>query len=70
MCAQTRPRFVLSSERVLGEWSQKSCYLQGKKIPSTGESEEVCLSYVACPCEKNPVFVILNWLRGGLFYLI
>ena len=30
MCAQTRPRFILSSERVLGEWSQNPCYLQGK----------------------------------------
>ena len=28
--AQTRPRFILSPERVLGEWSQNSCYLQGK----------------------------------------
>ena len=30
MCTQTRPRFVLSSGRVLGEWSQNPCYLQGK----------------------------------------
>ena len=30
MCAQTRPRFMLSSEIVLGEWSQNPCYLQGK----------------------------------------
>ena len=28
MCAQTRPRFTLSSEWVLGEWSQNRCYLQ------------------------------------------
>ena len=32
-CAQTRPLFVLSSERVFGEWSQNPCLLQGKKIP-------------------------------------
>ena len=30
MCAQTKPRFILSSERVLGEWSQNPCQLQGK----------------------------------------
>ena len=31
MCAQTRPRLnIRSSERVLGEWSQNPCYLQGK----------------------------------------
>ena len=42
MCAQTTPQFILSSERVLGEWSQNSCYLQGKnplyleKIPLRG----------------------------------
>ena len=26
-----RPQFILSSERVFGEWSQNPCYLQGKK---------------------------------------
>ena len=25
ICAQTRPQFILSSERVLGEWSQNPC---------------------------------------------
>ena len=30
MCAQTRPQFILSSQRVLGKWSQKPCSLQGK----------------------------------------
>ena len=30
MCAQTRPRFILSSERILGEWSQNLCQLQGR----------------------------------------
>ena len=25
MCAQTKPWFILSSERVLGEWSQNPC---------------------------------------------
>ena len=30
MCAHTRHRFTLSPERVLGEWSQNPCYLQGK----------------------------------------
>ena len=30
MCAQTRPRFILSSERVLGECGQKQCLLQGE----------------------------------------
>ena len=25
MCAQTRPRFILSSERVLRDWSQNPC---------------------------------------------
>ena len=36
MCAWTRPRFILSSERVLGEWCQNPCELQGK-INSTGK---------------------------------
>ena len=35
MCAQTRPRFIFSSDRVLGEWIQNPCYLQGKKSPFT-----------------------------------
>ena len=30
MCAQTRPWFILSSERVLGEWSQNPCQPQGQ----------------------------------------
>ena len=30
LCAQTRPRFIRSSERVLREWSQNPCLLQGK----------------------------------------
>ena len=30
-CAQTRPRFILSSERVLNDWSQNPCLLQGEK---------------------------------------
>ena len=30
VCAQTRPPFILSSERVFGEWSQNPCQLQGK----------------------------------------
>ena len=34
MCAQTRPRFILSSERVLGEWSQNPVNSKGK-IPSS-----------------------------------
>ena len=37
MCAQTRPRFVLSSKRVLGGWSKNPRSLQGKKVPSTGK---------------------------------
>ena len=28
--AQTRPRFILSCQRVLGEWSQNPCKLQGE----------------------------------------
>ena len=36
MCAQTRPRFILSSERVLGEWSRTHVNSKGK-IPSTGK---------------------------------
>ena len=30
MCAQIRPRFILSSERVVWEWSPNPCYSQGK----------------------------------------
>ena len=33
MCAQTRPRFIVSSERVFREWSQNPCELQGKESP-------------------------------------
>ena len=33
ICAQTRPRFILSSERLFGEWSQNSCYNLRKKFP-------------------------------------
>ena len=29
-CAQTRLRFILSSKKVLGEWSENPCKLQGK----------------------------------------
>ena len=36
MCAQSRPRFILSSERVFGEWSLNPCLLQGKN-PSSGK---------------------------------
>ena len=30
LCAQTRPRFILSPERVLGEWSQNPSSIQGE----------------------------------------
>ena len=30
MCAQTTPRFILSSERAFREWSQNPCKVQGK----------------------------------------
>ena len=33
MCAQTRLWFILSSERVLGEWSQNPCWLQRPSPP-------------------------------------
>ena len=36
ICAQSRPRFILSFERVLREWSQNPGLLLGK-IPSTGK---------------------------------
>ena len=32
MWAQTRPWFMFSSERVLGNWSQNPCYLLGKNF--------------------------------------
>ena len=40
-CAQTRPQFVLSSERVLGELNQELGEFSKGKIPSTRASEEV-----------------------------
>ena len=40
MCAQTRPQFILSSKRVLGEWSQKAWELQ-RKNPLNWRPEEV-----------------------------
>ena len=41
MCTQTRPGFILSSERVLGKWSQNPCYLQVKSpLPEKFSSEE------------------------------
>ena len=30
MCAQARPRFIVSSRRVFREWNQNPCLLQGK----------------------------------------
>ena len=49
MCAQTRPRFILSSERVWGEWSQNQCKLQGKNLlpeknlPRGGSNLQRCI---------------------------
>ena len=42
VCVHLRPQFILSSKRVLGEWSQNPCYLQEKKspIPEKLSSEE------------------------------
>ena len=42
MTAQARPRFILSSERILWEWSQNLCLLQGGKspLPAKFSSEE------------------------------
>ena len=37
MCAQTRPQFIFSFERVLGEWSQNDV-ISKAKIPSTGKN--------------------------------
>ena len=41
VCAQTAPRFVLSSERGLGEWSQKSIDKQKSNLKRerVGEAE-------------------------------
>ena len=49
MCAQTRPRFILSSERVLGEWGQNPCLLQvenplyQKILPRGGSNLRHCI---------------------------
>ena len=50
MRAQTRPRFILSSERVFGDWSQNPCLLQGenplrreKNLPRRGSNPRRCI---------------------------
>ena len=55
MCAETRPRFILFSERVFGKLSQSPCKLQGK-IPYTGKNSpeedrihDAASSRTACP---------------------
>ena len=40
MCAQTGPRFISPYERVLGNGVKTHVNPSGKKIPSTGGSEE------------------------------
>ena len=40
MCAQTRPRFLLSSERVFGEWSQPMLTPKEKSPPPENFSSE------------------------------
>ena len=40
MCAQIRPRFILSPKRMLGEWSQKPMLTPREKMLSTRGPEE------------------------------
>ena len=60
MCAQTRPRFILSSERVLGGMEFEPMLTPREKIPSTGK----------CPQRRiEPVTLwraIFGWLVGCL----
>ena len=53
MCAQTRPRFILSSERVSGNEVRTHINSKGK-IPSTGGSEEGGTRIAASRVTANP----------------
>ena len=56
MCAQTRPWFILSSERVLLSGNGVRTHVGSKgKIPSTGDSGESSLLHrIMQDCEPNP----------------
>ena len=59
MYAQTRPWFLLSSERVLGESSQNPT--PKGKIPSTGNPEEAGTHDAASPKIASPTHYRLNY---------
>ena len=62
MCAQTRPRFILSSERVLREWSQNSCNSRGKyPLPEKFSSEEDRTHDAASSRKASPTHYHLSY---------
>ena len=61
MCAQTRPQFTLSSERVLGEWGQNPCELRRNPPPPTRGSEEGWTHNTASRRTASPTHYRLNY---------
>ena len=62
MCAQTRPRFILSSQRICKEWSQKPCQLQENNAlyrRLRGESNLRC--WITQDSEPNTLLTELFW---------
>ena len=65
MCVQTRPRFILSSERVLGEWRQKHIITPREKFPlpqrevepTTSGQRAQHTSYIAYSSQGQPVYL-------------
>ena len=60
MCAQTRPRFILSSKRVLRN-GVGTCVNSNGKIPSTGGSEEVRTRDTASHRTASPIHYRLSY---------
>ena len=60
MCAQTRPRFILSSERVFGGMEFEPMLTPKGKIPSTGKfpqrRTEPAMLWTASPNTTNELF--------------
>ena len=65
MCAQTRPRFILSSERVVGNGVRTHANTKGK-IPSTGGPEQDGTRDAASRRTASPAHYPLSY--SGPFY--
>ena len=70
MCTQTRPRFILSSERVLGGMEFEPMLNPKGKIPSTGKFPqrriEPATLWTASPNTTNELFrPLAGGMKGG-----